>query len=315
MKLLEVRNLKKHFPVFRGALRQRCGEIRAVDGIDFSLGEGETLGLVGESGCGKSTTAKLVLNLIRPTAGEVFFRGMNIFNLKGKALRSERAHLQIIFQNPINSLNPKMRVEDIIGEPLLIHTRQRRKSRIEKVEELMVSVGLNSKYIRRFPHQFSGGERQRIGIARALATGPRLVVCDEPVSSLDLSIQAQILNLLVDLQKRLNLAYLFISHDLNVVSYISDRIMVMYQGKIVEIAPTGELQNNPLHPYTKMLLRISSDHTLTTDMAEKSLPLSSTHISGCSFYSRCKYVRPQCQQENPPLMEKSPGHFVACHRI
>lgn len=314
MKLLEVRNLKKHFPVFKGALRKRCGETRAVDGIDFSLGEGETLGLVGESGCGKSTTAKLVLNLIKPTAGEVFFRRMNIFNLKGEALRLERAHLQIIFQDPMNSLNPKMRVEDIIGEPLRIHTQLGRKSRIEKVEELMVSVGLNSEYIRRFPHQFSGGERQRIGIARALATGPRLIVCDEPVSSLDLSIQAQILNLLVDLQKKLNLAYLFISHDLNVVSYISDRIMVMYQGKIVEIAPTEELQNNPLHPYTKMLLRISSDYTLTPDRARESLSPALAHRAGCSFHSRCKYVQKQCQEGSPPLMEKRPGHFVACHR-
>lgn len=315
MELLEVRNLKKYFPVFRGVLRHRIGWIRAVNGIDFSLAEGETLGLVGESGCGKSTLAKLILNLIRPTEGEVFFEKRNVFNLSGKALRLRCAHLQIIFQDPINSLNPKMKVEDIIGEPLIIHTQLPKKNRIGRVRELMASVGLNPNYIDRFPHQFSGGERQRIGIARALATQPRLIICDEPVSSLDLSIQAQILNLLTDLQEEFNLSYLFITHDLNVVSYISDRIMVMYQGKIVELAPTGELQNNPLHPYTRSLLRISSDYTLTQEVRGEILSSSLVSPASCSFHPRCKYTKERCLKEYPALVEKGSGHFVSCHRI
>ncbi len=312
MELLEVRNLRKYFPVFRGALRRQIGWVRAVDGVSFSLRKGETLGLVGESGCGKSTLAKLILNLIKPSDGKVLFEGENIFNLRGKALRLRRTHLQIIFQDPINSLDPKMRVKDIIGEPLFIHTGLNKQNRMERVKELMVSVGLSREYINRFPHQFSGGERQRIGIARALATQPRLIVCDEPVSSLDLSIQAQILNLLNNLQEKFNLTYLFITHDLSVVSYISDRIMVMYQGKIVEVAPAGELQSNPFHPYTKSLLRISSDYALAPEATPERLsrPLSSP--SGCSFYPRCRYAQRQCQDNQPPLREKSPGHFVAC---
>lgn len=257
MELLKVKNLRKYFPVFKGTLRRQIGEVKAVDGVDFSLTEGETLGLVGESGCGKSTLAKLVLNLIKPSEGEVFFERKNIFALRGKALKLERAHLQIIFQDPMSSLNPKMKVGDIVSEPLLVHTSLNRQERREKIRELLASVGLNRKYIDRYPHQLSGGERQRIGIARALATQPRLIVCDEPVSSLDLSIQAQILNLLNDLQKRFNLSYLFITHDLSVVSYISDRIMVMYQGKVVEIAPKEQLLSNPSHPYTKNLLKTS----------------------------------------------------------
>ena len=315
--LLQIRNLRKYFPIHGGLFRTVVGHVHAVDDVSFNIMEGETFGLVGESGCGKTTTGRLALRLLEPTAGEVEFDGRPIFDLRTKAMRRVRREMQIIFQDPFASLNPRMTVADIIGESFAIHRVNGHGSRIDKVAELMNLVGLQPDYMRRYPHQFSGGQRQRIGIARAIALDPKLIICDEPVSALDVSIQAQIINLLEDLQHRLNLSYLFIAHDLSVVKHISDRVAVMYLGKIVELAETDELFDNPLHPYTEALLAAVPvpDTTAQRDriVLPGDVPSPSNPPSGCRFHTRCRYAMPKCSQLEPPLVDVGGNHQVACH--
>ncbi len=316
--LLEVTNLSKHFPVKKGIILQRqVGAVKAVDGLDFSVAEGETLALVGESGCGKSTTGRLILNLIPASTGAVKFEGRNVFDLDRHEMRAIRARLQIIFQDPFASLNPRMTVGDLLAEPIELHGLAKGPAARDRVAELLGLVGLAPDHAQRYPHEFSGGQRQRIGIARALAANPRLIVCDEPVSALDVSIQAQVLNLLQDLQKRLGLSYLFIAHDLAVVKHISDRVAVMYLGKIVEIAPKGLLYARPRHPYTQALL---SAIPVPDPSAKKSRSLLSGDVpsplnppSGCRFHTRCPYMSEICQREEPALRAIDRSHFVACH--
>ena len=317
--LLSVRDLVKRFPVRGGLLRRQTGQVHAVEGLSFDLDAGTTLGLVGESGCGKSTTGRCVLHLVEPTAGEVRFDGIDTGALAGAARRALASEMQIIFQDPYASLNPRMTVGAIVGEGLVIHKlAATAAARAARVAELLELVGLKADYARRYPHEFSGGQRQRIGIARALATNPRLIVCDEAVSALDVSIQAQVVNLLQDLQQRLGLAYLFIAHDLSVVRHISDRVAVMYLGRIVEVASSHDLYTRPRHPYTEALLSsvpVPDPRVRRTRIILKGdVPSPLNPPAGCAFHTRCPIAqRGLCDVERPALKEIAPGHRVACH--
>jgi peptide/nickel transport system ATP-binding protein len=321
--LLRVVGLQKLFPIRKGFLRRTVGHVRAVDGVSFHIDEGETLGLVGESGCGKTTTARCILRAIEPTAGEIFMRMANgsvveLGRLRPAELRALRREMQMIFQDPFTSLNPRMTLLDLVGEPLLVHGLKSRRDREERVADLLRRVGLRPEYMRRFPHAFSGGERQRIGIARALALHPRLVVADEPVSALDVSVQAQILNLLVDLQADFRLTYLFVAHDLSVVRHISNRVAVMYVGRIVELAETDELFRAPRHPYTAALLSAAPEPDPRTRsrrlMLQGEVANPAAPPSGCYFHPRCPYAIEVCRTQTPAWQETTPGHFVGCHR-
>ena len=318
--LLQVNNLVMHFPLTEGIIFQRkVGAVQAVDGVSFEVRKGETLGLVGESGCGKSTTGRAILQLYKPTSGEIVFRGKDLTKLPGGDMRRMRRHLQMIFQDPYASLNPRMTVGSIIAEPMQIHGLVEKKERNSRVQELLQTVGLNPYFANRYPHEFSGGQRQRIGIARALAANPDFIVADEPVSALDVSIQAQIVNLLEDLQNQFGLTYLFIAHDLSVVKHISDRVAVMYLGKIVEMASRNDLYDQPLHPYTKALL---SAVPIPDPVVEKrreriilsgDVPSPINPPSGCHFHTRCPYVMNVCREIDPIFADQGNGHFVACH--
>jgi len=319
--LLRVENLKKYFPIRRGVFQRHVGDIKAVDGISFFVRRGETLGLVGESGCGKSTTGRTILQLYRPTAGYVYFEGQDLTKMKGEQLRRMRRKMQMIFQDPYASLNPRMTVGSIIGEPLEVHNIAKGKEKRERVQELLRLVGLNPYFINRYPHEFSGGQRQRIGVARALALNPSFIVCDEPVSSVDVSIQAQIVNLLEDLQAQFGMAYLFIAHDLSMVRHISDRVAVMYLGKIVELTDRDELYNNPLHPYTQALLSAVPipdpvvEERRRRIILEGDVPSPANPPEGCNFSTRCPVVMSICKEEEPEFIEVGSEHWVACHRV
>ncbi|MET3293166.1 UNVERIFIED_CONTAM: oligopeptide/dipeptide ABC transporter ATP-binding protein [Brevibacillus sp. OAP136] len=315
--LMKVRNLKTYFPIEKGLFRKKLGTIRAVDDISFDIYEGETLAIVGESGCGKSTLGRTLLRLQEATEGEAIFEEQNIFQLGSSELRQLRKQMQIIFQDPFASLNPRMKVMDIIGEPLITHESMSLKEKEERVLELMEVVGLRKAYGYRYPHMFSGGQRQRIGIARALALNPKFVVCDEPVSALDVSIQSQIINLLQRLQEQNNLTYLFISHDLNVVRYFSDRISVMFLGKLMELGPTNEVYERPLHPYTKFLIAaapVVDPHARNKEklILEGEIPSPINPPAGCRFHTRCPYVQEVCKREEPQL-QAIDNRQVACH--
>jgi peptide/nickel transport system ATP-binding protein/oligopeptide transport system ATP-binding protein len=314
--LLEVRDLVKHYPVRSGVLRRRAGTVHAVDGVSFSLHPGETLGLVGESGCGKSTVARSVLRLVEPTSGRIAIDGADITRLGKAALRPVRRSMQIVFQDPFASLNPRMRAGDIVGEPLTVHGLASGEQRQARVAELFQQVGLRPDQMRNFPHQFSGGQRQRICIARALALSPRLIVCDEPVSALDVSIQAQVINLLIDLQRRHGLSYLFIAHDLAVVAHISHRVAVMYLGRIVEIAGKDELFRNPRHPYTRALLASvplpDPRQKQPPPLVDGDVPSPVNPPTGCAFHTRCRFAMAQCRTERPVLRDVGTRHQVAC---
>ncbi|GAP39860.1 ABC transporter ATP-binding protein [Flexilinea flocculi] len=318
--LLKVENLYKHFPIKKGIIFSRqTGAVHAVDGISFNIYNGETLGLVGESGCGKSTTGRTILQLYRPTSGSVFFEGDDLAKLKGENLRRKRRDLQMIFQDPYASLNPRMTVGQIIGEPMEIHGTYKGAAQTKRVQDLLQLVGLNGAFANRYPHEFSGGQRQRIGVARALALEPKLIVCDEPISALDVSIQAQVVNLLEDLQSTLGLTYLFIAHDLSMVRHISDRIAVMYLGIIVELADRNELYANPRHPYTQALLSAVPypdpfvEEKRKRIILEGDVPSPVNPPSGCRFRTRCQYAKEICAEEKPAFREISKDHFVACH--
>jgi oligopeptide transport system ATP-binding protein len=319
--LVRVEELKMHFPITQGIIIQRkVGAIKAVDGVTFDIVRGETLGLVGESGCGKSTTGRAILQLYEPTAGEVYFEGQKLTELKGEQLRKMRRRMQMIFQDPYASLNPRMTVGDIVGEPLVVHGISKGKERRERVQELLRVVGLNPYFVNRYPHEFSGGQRQRIGVARALAVNPDFIVCDEPISALDVSIQAQIINLLEDLQEEFNLTYLFIAHDLSVVRHISDRIAVMYLGKIVELTDRKELYDNPLHPYTQALLSAVPipdpvvEEQRQRVILEGDVPSPANPPLGCNFNTRCPVVTDECREREPEFKDVGDGHWVACFR-
>ncbi|MEW6127774.1 MAG: dipeptide ABC transporter ATP-binding protein [Acidobacteriota bacterium] len=317
--LIEVKNLTKYFPVGAGLFGKGAEVVKAVDDVSFTIRKGETFGLVGESGCGKSTTGRCILRLIEPTSGEVEYEGKDFLSVGKEPLRQLRRDMQIIFQDPYSSLNPRMRVGNIIAEPLVIHKVGSKAEQRDRVEELLKLVGLDPSHAERYPHEFSGGQRQRIGIARALALKPKFIVCDEPVSALDVSVQAQVVNLLQDLQEQLHLTYLFISHGLSVVEHISTRVGIMYLGKLVEVASSEEIFKNPLHPYTRALL--SAIPQPDPDVKRQRLPLTGeipTPInppSGCRFRTRCALVEPRCEEVEQQLIEVSPDHFVACQVV
>lgn len=315
--LIRVENIKKYFPVNK-SVGGRKRYLRAVDDVSFSVAEGETFGLVGESGCGKSTTGRIMLNLLEPTSGNIYFAGQNIFELGKEQMRRVRRQMQIVFQDPYASLNPRMRVSDIVGEPFLCHEPDlTKKDRNERVNSLLTKVGLDFSYVNRYPHEFSGGQRQRIGIARAIALNPKLVICDEAVSALDVSVQAQILNLLRDLQAEYGLTYIFIAHNLSVVKYISDRICVMYLGKIMEICSKKEIFDNPVHPYTKALLSAipipDPDFHKNRILLRGDIPSPVNPPEGCRFSSRCQQKLKICEEQEPELADRGDGHYVACH--
>lgn len=317
--LLEVNDLVMHFPIYRGVIRRQVGAVRAVDGVSFDVKKGETLGLVGESGCGKSTTGRTILQLYKPTAGSVVFDGIDLVALKGEELRKMRRKMQMIFQDPYASLNPRMTVGEIVGEPLSVHSVAKGKQMRDQVKELLNLVKMNPSFIDRYPHEFSGGQRQRIGVARALALHPDFIVCDEPISALDVSIQAQVVNLLEDLQDKFNLTYLFIAHDLSMVRHISDRVAVMYLGIIVELADRKDIYDNPLHPYTQALLSAVPIPDPVVDAKRKrtilkgDVPSPANPPSGCRFRTRCPIAEQICAEVRPDFRELKPGHFVACH--
>ncbi|HET9590733.1 MAG TPA: dipeptide ABC transporter ATP-binding protein [Anaerolineales bacterium] len=316
--LLEVEDLVMHFPIYRGVIQRQVGAVRAVDGVSFDVRRGETLGLVGESGCGKSTAGRTILQLYRPTAGAVHFEGVDLVHLKGEELRKMRRKMQMIFQDPYASLNPRMTVADIVAEPLLVHEVATGKEMKDRVDHLLELVNLNPSFASRYPHEFSGGQRQRIGVARALALQPSFIICDEPISALDVSIQAQVVNLLEELQEQFNLTYLFIAHDLSMVRHISDRVAVMYLGIFAELADRDELYAKPLHPYTQALL---SAVPIPDPIAEAKreriilkgdVPSPANPPSGCRFRTRCPFAEEVCSQSRPEFREIRPGHFVAC---
>ena len=318
--LLEVRDLVKHFPVGGGFFKRAGGTVRAVDGVSFSLRRGETLGLVGESGCGKTTTGRCILQLERPTSGKIIFEGTDLATHSEQQLRELRRHMQVIFQDPYSSLNPRMTIGQILAEPLKVHRLVSGKAAREKrIEELLTQVGLLPQHAQRYPHQLSGGQRQRVGIARALAMEPSLIICDEPVSALDVSIQAQIINLLEELQSRLGLTYLFIAHDLSVVRHISDRVVVMYLGKVAEVADRQALYEAPVHPYTRALLSAvpipdpKLEATRERTVLRGEIPSALTPPGGCVFHPRCPIAQARCSAEIPRLREIHPGHWGACH--
>ena len=317
--LLAVENLTKHFPIMRGVFRRQVGTVKAVDGLDFEIRERETLGLVGESGCGKSTAGRVILRLHAATTGRIVFRGTDITSLEGEALRRLRPRMQMIFQDPQDSLNPRMTVGSIIGEPLLEHGTVKTRALQARVEELLDAVGLDPGFTNRYPHEFSGGQRQRIGVARALALNPEFIVCDEPIAALDVSIQAQVVNLLEELQDRLGLTYLFISHDLSMIRHIADRVAVMYLGKIVELATSDALYSEPLHPYTRALLSAVPIHDPELEARRERIiligdvPSPADPPSGCRFSTRCPMAAPECSEREPQWRELRPGHRVACH--
>ncbi len=316
--VLEVENLVKHFPIHGGLLQRKVGAVKAVDGVSFSIAKGETLGLVGESGCGKSTIGKTVLKLIEPTGGRILLGGEDVTHLKPGAMWPHRRRIQTIFQDPYSSLNPRLSSGTIVGEPLENFGIAHGKERDERVAALFERVGLRPEAMRKYAHEFSGGQRQRLGIAKALSVNPDLIVADEPVSALDVSVQAQVLNLLIDLQEEFGLAYLFISHDLAVMRHISHRIAVMYLGRIVEITTKRELFNSPLHPYTEALLSAATApdprrRRRTKRIVQGDVPSPANPPPGCHFHTRCPYAVADCKVTAPPLKESSPGHFVACH--
>jgi oligopeptide transport system ATP-binding protein len=317
--LLHVDSLVKHFPIYRGVFQRQVGAVRAVDGVSFDVYKGETLGLVGESGCGKSTAGRTILQLYTPTAGKVEFEGVNLVSLKGEQLRQLRRKMQMIFQDPYASLNPRMTVGDIVAEPMLVHGTVAPKDVQSRVRQLLERVKLSPDFASRYPHEFSGGQRQRIGIARAVALNPSFIVCDEPISALDVSIQAQVVNLLEDLQKEFGLTYLFIAHDLSMVRHISDRIAVMYLGIIAELADHNTLYREPLHPYTQALLSAVpiadpvAEEQRRRVILEGDVPSPANPPSGCRFRTRCPIAKDICAQQQPEWREAKPGHYVACH--
>ena len=315
--LLKVEGLKKYFPVKKGLFGKTTGHVKAVDDVSFYVNEGETLGIVGESGCGKSTTGRMLMRLLEPTEGKVTFDGQELTTLSPQEMRKARREIQMVFQDPYASLNPRHKVEKILMEPLIVHNIGDTKSRKKMVRDFLEIVGLSSYHAKRYPHQFSGGQRQRIGIARALMTNPKLIIADEPVSALDVSIQAQVLNLMQKLQRELKLTYIFIAHDLGVVRHISDRVGVMYLGKMVELASSENLYAEPLHPYTKALLSAvpvpDPNYTREEILLEGDIPSPSNPPSGCTFHTRCPFAMDRCKQHVPQLEEIKPGHYVACH--
>ena len=317
-KLVEVRDLKMWFPIMRGILQKHVADVKAVDGLNFDVYQGETLGLVGESGCGKSTTGRAILQLYKPTGGSVLFEGQDLVKIKGEDLRKMRRRMQMIFQDPYASLNPRMTVGSIVAEPLEVHNIGSKAERVERVRELLKVVGLNPYFINRYPHEFSGGQRQRIGVARALAVNPAFIVCDEPISALDVSIQAQVINLLEDLQEQFGLTYLFIAHDLSVVRHISNRIAVMYLGKIMELADRDELYRNPLHPYSQALLSAVPipdpviEEKRQRVILEGDVPSPVNPPKGCNFSTRCPKVLDICKEQEPEFRDYGSGHWVAC---
>ena len=316
--LVSVRGLSMHFPIFKGLFRRQVGVVKAVDGVSFDIEEGETLGVVGESGCGKSTTGRAILRLYTPTAGEIRLGEHDLTKLEGDDLRALRPQMQMIFQDPQACLNPRMTVGSIIAEPLVEHrTEMDRKAREAKVRELLDAVGMNPDFANRYPHEFSGGQRQRIGIARALALDPKFIVCDEPIAALDVSIQAQVVNLLEDLQSKLGLTYLFISHDLSMVRHIADRVAVMYLGKVVELAPRDEIYGDPLHPYTQALLSavpsVKRRKTQSRTVLTGDVPTPFNPPQGCRFNTRCPMVMDKCREVEPEWKDTGGGHYVACH--
>jgi oligopeptide transport system ATP-binding protein len=316
-----VENLIKYFPIKAGILQRKVGDVKAVDGVSFDIWPGETLGMVGESGCGKTTVGRTILRIYRPTSGEIYFDGIPLSSQKNKALRKMRRRMQMVFQDPYASLNPRLTAGDIVGEPLEIHRQARGAEKQQRVFELFSLVGLSREYINRYPHEFSGGQRQRIGLARALALTPELIICDEPIAALDVSIQAQIVNLMQELQKELNLTYLFIAHDLSMIKHISNRVLVMYVGKIMELADREELYDNPLHPYTKALLSAVPipdpllEKQRTRIILSGDLPSPAQPPDGCRFHTRCPLAEQSCTLSEPALREVGSGHLVACHFV
>jgi oligopeptide transport system ATP-binding protein len=317
--ILRVEDLVEHFPIYRGVIQRQVGAVHAVDGVSFSIKRGETLGLVGESGCGKSTTGRTILQLYKPTSGHVYFNETDLTTLKPEEMRKMRRNMQMIFQDPYASLNPRMTIRDIIGEGLMIHNVAKGAEIDERVKDLLNLVRLNPAFASRYPHEFSGGQRQRVGVARALALQPSLIICDEPISALDVSIQAQVVNLLEELQEKFNLSYLFIAHDLSMVRHISNRVAVMYLGVIVEIADRDELYDHPLHPYTQALLSAvpvpDPTRNVKRIVLEGDVPSPVNPPSGCRFRTRCPLAEKICAEQRPEFREVSPDHFVACHMV